>query len=144
MNNRNLVTTGSPFLDLARRFFDDDFDFYPSVFEGRNNGLSNIAENENEYVVELTAPGLKKEDMKINLENDILTISSEIEDKKEETNAGYHRREFRKSSFSRSFSVPKNVNRDEISASMTDGILIVSLPKIKEEEKKSSLKITIK
>jgi HSP20 family protein len=82
--------------------------------------------------------------MKINLENDILTISSEIEDKKEETNAGYHRREFRKSSFSRSFSVPKNVNRDEISASMTDGILIVSLPKIKEEEKKSSLKITIK
>lgn len=145
MNNRGLTRFESPFFDLAKKFFNnDDFDFYPSFETRRNSGLSNISENENEYVVEISAPGLKKEDIKIELENDILKISSDFEDQKEEKNDGYYRREFCRSSFERSFTLPKIVDKENISASMENGILSVSIPKLKEEKKKDSLKITIK
>ena len=142
--NRSLVSrTGSPFLDFAKKFFDNDFDYYLPSTLTRNGGLSNVSENENEYLVEISAPGLKKEDIKIELENDVLKISSSVEDKKEEKNESYYRREFYKSSFERSFAIPKGVNKDEISATMNDGILIVEIPKTKEE-KKENIKITIK
>lgn len=135
----------SPFTNLAKRFFENDFDYF-STFENRkNSGLSNIKENENEYVVELSAPGLKKDDIKIEIENDVLKISSEIEDSKEEKDNGYYRREFYKSSFQRNFTLPENIKIENISASMTDGILNVIIPKLKEEEKKpESIKIKIK
>ncbi len=140
--NRSLVSkTGSPFLDFAKDFFDTNFDYLPTLT--RNGGLSNISENENEYLVEISAPGLKKEDIKIELENDVLKISSSVKDKKEEKNESYYRREFYKSSFERSFAIPKGVNKDQISATMNDGILIVEIPKAKEE-KKENIKITIK
>jgi len=145
MNNRGLTRFESPFFDLAKKFFNnDDFDFYPSFETRRNSGLSNISETDNEYVVEISAPGLKKEDIKIELENDILKISSDFEDQKEEKNDGYYRREFCRSSFERSFTLPKIVDKENISASMENGILSVSIPKLKEEKKKDSLKITIK
>lgn len=140
--NRNLIQTSSPFLDLAKRFFDTDFN-YP-LFENRYNGLSNVLENENEYLIELSTPGFKKEDIKIELENDVLTISSEVEDKKEENGDGYHRREFYKSSFARSFTIPKNVNKNKISANMNDGILVIEIPKFVDEKKNEKLKITVK
>lgn len=142
--NRSLVTRGeSPFFNMAKKFFDNDFDYYlPSLFESK--GLSNVSENDNEYLIELSAPGFKKENINIQLENDILKISSNIEDKNEEKGEGYFRREFRKSSFERSFIIPDNVNKDEISASMEDGILNVKIPKMKKEEKKENIKITIK
>ena len=140
--NRSLVNrTGSPFLDFAKDFFDTNFDYLPTLT--KNGGLSNVSENENEYLVEISAPGLKKEDIKIELENDVLKISSSVEDKKEEKNESYYRREFYKSSFERSFAIPKGVNKDEISATMTDGILIVEIPKTTQEIKES-IKITIK
>lgn len=141
--NRSLIAKGeSPFFNMAKRFFDNDFDYYlPSLFESK--GLSNVSENENEYLIELSAPGFKKDDIKIELENDILKIYSTFEDKKEEEKNGYFRKEFCKSSFERNFSMPKNVNVDEISANMEDGILNVVVPK-KKEEKKENVKITIK
>ena len=141
--NRSLVNrTDSPFLDFAKNFFDTNFDYLPTLT--RNGGLSNVSENENEYLVEISAPGLKKEDIKIELENDVLKISSSVEDKKEEKNENYYRREFYKSSFERSFAIPKGVSKDEISATMDNGILIVEIPKITQEEKKENIKITIK
>lgn len=142
--NRSLISKNdNPFLDLARKFFDNEFEYLPSSLI-KNNGLSNISENENEYLIELTAPGLKKEDIKIELENDVLKISSSIENNKEEKNENYYRREFYKSSFERNFAIPKGVNTDEISATMTDGILIVEIPKMKEEKKSEGIKISIK
>jgi HSP20 family protein len=140
----NLITRpDTPFLAFAKKFFDNEFDYFPAVFEKRNNGLSNILEKENEYLVEISAPGLKKEDIKIDLENDILRISSAVENEKEETNDGYYRREFYKSSFERSFTLPKIANKNEISAEMENGILTVTIPKLKEE-KTENIKITIK
>ena len=144
--NRNLVTRyESPFMDFAKKFFDTDFNYLPTFESKRSNGLSNILETEDEYQIEISAPGLKKEDIKIELENDVLKISSTVEDSKEEKNDGYYRREFFKSSFERNFTVPKGVKKDEISASMTDGILNVTIPKIKEEDKKKdTIQISIK
>ena len=139
--NRSLITRNeSPFLDFAKRFFNDDFNYVPSLFESK--GLSNISETENEYLIDVSAPGFKKEDINIELENDILKISSEIQNENEETNDGYYRKEFCKSSFERNFAVPKNSNKDEISAAMEDGILTIKIPKLKEE-RKENLKIAI-
>lgn len=144
MNNLIRRQENTPFFDFAKRFFDNDFDYVP--FFGRNNGtgLSNILEKENEYQVELSAPGFKKDDIKIELENDMMKISSSVEDNKEETNEGFYRREFYKSSFERSFTIPKNANKEEISATLIDGILKVSIPKLKKEEIKENIKIQIK
>ena len=123
MSKNLMTTTGTPFLEMAKKFFDNDFDYYPSVFETRrNSGLSNVSENEQEYTIEMTAPGLKKE----------------------ENNDGYYRREFYKSSFQRNFNLPKLVDKENISATMADGILTLTIPKIKEEERKDVLKISIK
>jgi len=139
---RSLVNRENPFLDFAKDFFDTNFDYLPTLT--KNGGLSNISENESDYLVEISAPGLKKEDIKIELENDVLKISSNVENEKEEKNKNYHKREFYKSSFERSFAIPKGVNKNEISATMTDGILIVEIPKMKEEKKNENIKITIK
>lgn len=144
--NTSLVTRfDSPFLNLAKRFFDNDFDYFPTLESRSNLGLSNISETENEFLIELSTPGLNKEDVKIELNGDVLKISSDFEDTKEENNDGYYRREFRKSSFERNFTIPKNGNKEEISANMENGILNVSIPKLKEEEKKNQgIKISIK
>ena len=142
--NKNLARIESPFMGLAKKFFDNDFNYIP-FFEGKNNGgLSNIIDNENEYLIELSAPGLKKEDIKIELDDDILRISSGMEDVKEETNDGYYKREFYKSRFERSFTIPKIANKNEISASMEDGILIVTILKLKEDKKSENVQIKIK
>jgi HSP20 family protein len=141
----NRTLTVSPFMDLAKRFFgDDDVNYVTTLFEGRGNcGLINVYEKENEYTIELSAPGLKKDDIKIELDENVLKISSTVEDKKEDNFDGYYRKEFRKSSFERSFQLPKDVAKNQISASMVDGILTLTAPKFKEEKKESTT-ITIK
>lgn len=94
----------------------------------------NIKETETSFVVELAAPGKKKEDFNIELEDNVLTISSEARSEKEEKdNEGkYTRREFSYSSFKRAFTLPETVNDYEINASYENGVLHITLPK-KEE-----------
>jgi len=141
--NRSLITRNeNPFLDFAKKFFDNDFEYQPSrLFESK--GLSNVLETDNDYLIELSAPGFKKDDIKIKIENDILKISSNVENNNEEEKDGYYRREFYKSSFERNFSLPKGINKNEISASMEDGILNVTVPKM-EETKLDNIEIEIK
>src|SRR5215210_575122 len=97
----------------------------------------NVIENEQNYDVSVAAPGLKKEDFKIDLNGNMLTISSEKEEQKEEKEGKYNRKEYNYSSFSRSFTLPEDVNRDQIQAKYEDGVLKLTLPK-KEEVKKSA------
>lgn len=94
----------------------------------------NIRENENEFELDIMVPGMKKEDFKINVENDILTVSAEVTTKDEVKDKEYVRKEFYFGSFNRRFSMPDSVNADKIEANYTNGILVVSLPK-KEEAK---------
>ncbi|PLK42580.1 MULTISPECIES: Hsp20/alpha crystallin family protein [Emticicia] len=96
----------------------------------------NVLENENLYKLELAAPGLKKEDFKINVHENVLTISVEQKSETEQTqnNGKYTRKEFNYSSFKRSFTLPKTVDSEKIAAAYNDGVLALELPK-KEEAK---------
>jgi HSP20 family protein len=134
------------FSNVLPSFFDEAFStresaaFMPAV---------NIAEDEKNWHIEVSAPGFKKEDFKIRLENETLTISAEhkedastssAESSASSTEKKYSRREFRYGSFSRSFRLPKEkVNEEAINAAYDNGILTLTIPK-KEEEKKEQLK----
>lgn len=96
----------------------------------------NISEDSNGYKVALAAPGLKREDFKIDIEGNRITISSEREESDEKEEAKYTRREYNYTSFSRSFTLPEDVNRDKIEAKYADGVLNLSLPR-KEEVKRA-------
>ncbi len=97
----------------------------------------NIAEDEKTYSVEVIAPGFKKEDFKLKVEDDLLTISAESKTEKKENGKGkeYTRREYSYNSFTRSFHLPDDVKDDSISASYKDGILNLELPKSKVQVK---------
>lgn len=128
--------------NMPRPFFRDFFDvenfFNKPLFSDMPNmhfPAVNISETEEAYNVELAVPGFQKEDFKIQVENDVLTISAE--EKKEETKdeKNYSRREYHYSSFTRSFRLPDNAKDDAIKALYTDGMLKLSIPKTTEEVK---------
>lgn len=91
--------------------------------------ITDVSETESSFVIEVTLPGIKKEDIRVDLKNDILTISGERKLVKEEKEKKYHRMESAYGSFSRSFTLPENVSKDTLEASFTDGILHITLPK---------------
>lgn len=94
----------------------------------------NVLETENAFKIELAAPGLKKEDFKVNIHENSLTISTEKKEETEETAGKYTRKEFNFSSFKRTFTLPKSVDSEKIVATYNDGVLGLELPK-KEEAK---------
>lgn len=98
----------------------------------------NVREEENAFQIEVAAPGLKKEDFKLSLHENRLTISAKQETNTEEKTEKFSRQEFNYTSFQRTFTLPKNVDGDKIDASYTDGILHVGLPK--KEELKPAIK----
>ena len=126
--------------------FDDFFKPWNEWFD--NGGLRgrtmnvpavNITEHKNEYQVSLAAPGLKKDDFKIDVNGNMLTISSEKEENKEEKDKRFTRKEYSYSSFSRSFTLPEEINKEKIEAKYEDGVLKILMPR-KEEAKKLSAK----
>jgi HSP20 family protein len=129
----------SPFLS---NLFDDDF--FP-VLTGRNSSMPavNIKESEKTFTLELAVPGIDKKDLKIDINEDVLTISHETKNEVEENQDGYKRKEFSYSSFCRSFYVPDNVNAEKIGATYKDGILTVELPKNEEEKSKLTRQVKI-
>ncbi|MBL7138131.1 MAG: Hsp20/alpha crystallin family protein [Bacteroidales bacterium] len=132
----------NPLADIVSNFFDSD---YADFFGKRAYDPSaNIIEKSNGFELEIAAPGLKKEDFNINLENSVLTISSEMEDEKREEGKNYTRKEFYFGSFSRSFTLPKSVDTDKIKADYNNGILKIDLPKREEAklETKKEIKIS--
>ena len=127
-------------------YFNNVFDSLFSEALDKNQSIHkvpnvNIYEAANEYKIELAAPGLIKEDFKIELKNDNLSVWVE---KKVETDAqkDYTRKEFEYNSFARSFVLPEGIDADKISATYTNGILYVSISK-KEEEKSTPKEIVV-
>jgi HSP20 family protein len=122
--------------------FDDDF--FP-VLQTRTSSMPavNVKEDDKQFSLELAVPGMDKKDLKIDINEDVLTISSESKHESEEDKNGYKRKEFSYSSFYRSFYIPENVNRDNIEANYKDGILTVGLPKQEEEKTKITRQISI-
>jgi HSP20 family protein len=149
-------------MTLVRRFnnqvpdianiFDDFFggDFFGApVRQGRKTSTPavNVMENEDEYVIEVAAPGMKKDDFKVEVNNGVLSISAEMEenDEQKDDEKGYTRREFCYSSFNRSFAIPKNeVDEGKIDASYKDGLLKIKLQKREEVKPKPARMIEIK
>jgi HSP20 family protein len=97
----------------------------------------NVSEDDKTYYVDVMAPGYKKEDFKINVDDDALTISAETksETSEEDKNRQYSRREYSYNSFTRSFRLPENAKNDAIDATYKDGILKLNVPKTKPETK---------
>ena len=129
--------------------FSDDFfgkDFMTDVFDSSANKTIpevNVLENGDSFKIEVAAPGLDKKDFKIDLNNNVLTISSEKEAKNEDEKENYIRREFSYSSFQRSFSLPESVDQEKIKANHKDGILRIEIPKRDEAKEKPKKEIKI-
>jgi HSP20 family protein len=117
----------------------------PSNFGARNayTPSVNVIEADDEYKIEMAAPGLDKDDFSINVDNHTLTISSEKELKDEEKEGRYVRREFGYNKFQRSFGLPEGVNPDDIKAKHQDGILRVHVPKTEKAKEKAPKTIEI-
>jgi len=104
----------------------------------------NIKETETAFSVMLVAPGLKKEDFNIEVDKDVLTISSQVNPEQPEQMEGkFTRREFVQASFKRAFTLPETVKEDEINAVYADGILTLTLPKKEEAQPKAKRLIEI-
>jgi HSP20 family protein len=120
---------------FGNRWFEKEFnDSLPAV---------NIKENGKQFDIEFAAPGFKKADFKINVEENILTVSAEKEEETKEEKDHFTRREFSYNSFSRSFSLPQIVNADKIDAKYNDGILKLSVPKKEETKIQPKKQITV-
>jgi HSP20 family protein len=102
-----------------------------------------IAEHDDEYLVKVELPGVNKDEVKLTLENNILTIRGEKKQEKETKKENYHRVERNYGAFQRSFTLPAAVKSDKIDASYKDGILTVSLPKA-EEAKPKQIEVKVK
>ena len=130
--------------NLVEEFFNGDL--FPRFFDAENRQslpAVNIIESKDDYRIEVAAPGLNKEDFKVNLENNVLTVSSEKEENQESNEKKVMRREFSYYSFSRSFTLPQTINSDKIMASHKDGILTITIPKKEEAKEKHARDIKI-
>lgn len=136
------------FPSLFDKFFEGNMmDWNTKNFAGSNSTLPavNVKENNEEFILDVAAPGLAKNDFKVNYNNGRLVISSEKESKSEDKDGEkVTRREFSYQSFQRSFTVPESiVNADKISANYNEGILHVVLPKREEVKPKPARDIKI-
>lgn len=130
--------------------FDDLLRPWNDWFDGRelwNRAASlppvNIVEQEDKYLVSLAAPGMKRDDFKIDLSGNMLTISSETEETKEEKEKTFTRQEYNYKGFSRSFSLPEGINTEKIEAKYEDGVLKITLPRTEESKTKLGKNIPI-
>lgn len=121
-----------------------------TLMNWRSQGSSlpavNVKETNDAYVIEVAAPGMKRDDFKVEIENNMLTISSHRQESQEQKdeNGNYTRREFNYQSFQRSFSLPENkVKGEEISAKYSDGILYINVPKTEDAKVKPPKQIAI-
>ena len=126
------------FSSMIDRFFNDSMTrsggsvFVPTV---------DILENEKTYELQFAAPGMNKEDFNIEVKNNLLTVSGERKFTNEKKEKNYHSVETQFGSFSRSFTLPENVDSNKINATYTNGILELTIPKDEKKELKASIKV---
>lgn len=138
--SNNQLMFNSPFSSIFENFFNDDLfvrehaSFVPSV---------NVSEEKDKFNIELSAPGFNKEDFKLEVEKGVLSISGKHQTAKETAEKNYTRKEFNYGSFQRSFTLPENVNEENITAKYENGILKVELNKKEKEVEKTAKQILI-
>lgn len=107
--------------------FDSNFNLVPAA---------NIEEKDAEFLITMAVPGVKKEDINVEIHDNVITISSEQEESSEDSDKNFSRKEYSYKSFSRTFKLPQNVQEDNIVANYENGELILQLPKAESEAKK--------
>lgn len=123
------------FFSDVDRFFENDLFQMPAQLGRqlmRNMPATNIRESEREFTIELAAPGMTKDDFSIDIDEGMLTISSQKEEDTSQEGENFTRREYNYSSFSRSFRMPEGVSPDEIKARYEEGVLKIAVPKREE------------
>ena len=130
--------------NLLSDFFDNDRFFDSDWFKKQSVPAVNVRETEKNFEIEVAAPGLSKKDFKITVDNGVLTISSEKKEEKEQKEKDYTRKEFSYSSFSRSFTLPENVNEDDVKANYEDGLLKLNVAKKVIAQTKAKKAIEVK
>ena len=124
-------------------------DFFNTDYMPRANATApaiNVIENEKNYIVELAAPGLKKEDFNVNINDDgnlSIKMEQKRENKEENKKAHYLRREFSYSKYEQTLLLPDDVDKEAISAKVNDGVLVVELPKLEQTQTKVQRQIEI-
>ncbi|MDI5950016.1 Hsp20/alpha crystallin family protein [Flavobacterium yafengii] len=146
VKRNGLFPTVNTFFDdfISRDLFDWNDKNFTAI--GSNLPSVNLKETDDKLQVELAAPGMKKEDFKVEIENNMLMISSEIKQEKEETRKkdNYVRKEFNYQSFCRTFTLPEYIDESKVEASYKDGILHVDITKKENSMKKAHKTIAIK
>ena len=143
----NALTRWNPYGDMMNlrdqmdRLFEDTFNLLPSTRTSfrtpRIWGLQlDVSETDDAYIVKAAVPGITPDDLDITLTNNVLTIKGEIEATEEQEGEVYHMRELRYGSFSRSLTLPEQVNADGVEANVENGILTVFVPKSEESKPK--------
>jgi len=146
------ITKWQPYSDLVNiadrwnRFFNEDW-----LDESTKNGLvpsawrpmTDIYETKDSYMFKVELPGFKKEDIKVEFSGETLTLRGERKQEEETKNENCHRLERSYGVFERSFTIPKNVDAKKIEASLKDGILVLTIPKVEEAQTKA-IPITVK
>jgi HSP20 family protein len=139
-DGKNRNSLGYGFNDIFESFFNDSF--ISDRMVSRVPAV-NICETDGEYRIELAAPGLQKEDFKISLDRNMLSISAEKKSEDTNENKEYKRQEYSYSSFVRSFALPDSADDAKIEAEYTDGVLKINVAK-KEESKTQKREISIR
>src|SRR5258708_22922653 len=132
--------------------FQDFFKPWDRWFDTNGGSLSqmltvpavNIVEKQDHFEISLAVPGMKKNDFNIDVEGNLLTISAETEEQKQEKDDRHTRREFNYTSFSRAFTLPEGVKKDQIDAKYENGLLKLVLPKTEEARKTAARHINVK
>ncbi|WP_434503391.1 Hsp20/alpha crystallin family protein [Prevotella sp.] len=139
-----------PVLRTNNNWLDNAFnDFFDDSAMRRMNSTApavNVKEDETAYTMEVAVPGIKKEFCRVNINNDgdlNIAIENKMEHKEENKKERYLRREFSYTNYQQTYSLPDNVNKEGISAKVTDGVLIIQLPKIEKVEQKVQRKIEV-
>ncbi len=126
---------------ITKDFFDSNWSNYSAT--GTTIPAVNIVETKDDFQVEMAAPGMTKKDFNVELDNDMLTISSVKEDSRDEQDRSYSRKEFSYQSFKRSFYLPNTVEAENIRARYQDGVLRLVIPKKEEAKTKPVRQISI-
>jgi len=105
------------------------------------NPLMNISDTEKEVEIQMVVPGLKKSEIEVSLDNNLLTVTAKTDKQPEGKNEKYLRKEFETQSFVKSFRIDSNIDQESILSKLEDGVLTIQIPKTKKKETKKLISI---